>query len=66
MTIVSALLVAKGPIDRIARDAQPARRLADVVARFRIRGQHMRALNLMQIAFEPVPLAAFAGQALAA
>jgi hypothetical protein len=50
---VLALLVTKGAIDRIARHAQPSRGLADVIAGFRIRGQHMRALDLMQVVFQP-------------
>ena len=43
---------AKGPIDRIARDTQPACGLADVVASFRVCAQHMRALYLVQIMFD--------------
>ena len=51
---LSALPVTKGPINRIARHAQPARSLADVVACLGIGGQHMRALNFVQIMFDPV------------
>ena len=51
--MVLALIVTKGAIDRIARHAQPSRGLADVIAGFRIRGQHMRALDLMQVVFHP-------------
>ena len=51
---MSALLVTKRAVDRIARHAQPPRSLADVVAGLGICGQHMRALNFMQVVFQSV------------